>query len=735
MSSSARDVFADKNAVDQMSTTVLLEGMVPNGLSHKFETRSPPMRKPVASAAAAASGAARKARRAAQNNEENVVNSPPQNRANVVMLDKDTYDSSSSVLSPAVDRKRCDNPTRSPATMRRLPNAVASASTSLSVMEIPGLKGRVVHAPEAAPKARAVVFADATLPASPVRPPVSVTTDSPTPVSIPTLALAAMDNAQLEALEQPLASSPAKRSPRLLAGKRLALGSESAPGSPRMDKQRKLFALAKHPNAEGLRDRGSSDMMIRATASKRGAALRELLETERRYCARTGMCRKVRDELQRAGAITEEEGKTLFINVNSINKLSETLLADLVQAIESDAFDPATTCVAHVWSALVPFLKLYGDYLNKYGAAQELLALVKERKKVVQVLEKTRINDGTNMCPQDLQNWIAEPMQRITRYPMMLEGLLKHTPNTHPDYAGLLEVHQQLKALVDQMNERVRRAENEMHYALLREIIVAGRTKLDDGVGRELLYHGTFRRQPEMGLGLEGRTFERSETSLELFCRQLDSITNDAPTSAEAVAAAKAKAEIFDEASKASRAVPTLFAAAAVPQRTPDMPGATRPPTAIGSVEDEGELHAFLCRDLLLLATATPDKGGLCVRDALPLAQCWVLHDDTRSDELIVAWPGGVRRLVPDASIARCTAPLPVRNFTNIAEWRDQLVVAIERRVAEHARSLEERRSCAVWIEHGSVVVERCTFVAPHEEIVLGSPLPKFAKKRKGVFK
>jgi hypothetical protein len=59
-----------------------------------------------------------------------------------------------------------------------------------------------------------------------------------------------------------------------------------------------------------------------------------------------------------------------------------------------------------------------------------------------------------------LSSFLLKPMQRITRYPLLIEKILQHTPADHPDYHNMQEALAKATELCSQVNEGVRELEN-----------------------------------------------------------------------------------------------------------------------------------------------------------------------------------------------------------------------------------------------------------------------------------
>jgi hypothetical protein len=57
---------------------------------------------------------------------------------------------------------------------------------------------------------------------------------------------------------------------------------------------------------------------------------------------------------------------------------------------------------------------------------------------------------------QDIHSYLIKPFQRITRYPLLLRELLKHTSKSTQDYQHLLDSMTRIDAIVKEANEEKR---------------------------------------------------------------------------------------------------------------------------------------------------------------------------------------------------------------------------------------------------------------------------------------
>ncbi|MEJ1282975.1 intersectin 1 (SH3 domain protein 1A) [Cricetulus griseus] len=59
-----------------------------------------------------------------------------------------------------------------------------------------------------------------------------------------------------------------------------------------------------------------------------------------------------------------------------------------------------------------------------------------------------------------LSSFILKPMQRVTRYPLIIKNILENTPENHPDHSHLKHALEKAEELCSQVNEGVREKEN-----------------------------------------------------------------------------------------------------------------------------------------------------------------------------------------------------------------------------------------------------------------------------------
>jgi hypothetical protein len=146
----------------------------------------------------------------------------------------------------------------------------------------------------------------------------------------------------------------------------------------------------------------------------------------------------------------------MFGNIVSIMRFNETLLGKLEKRMKN--FDPETTLIGDIFITLVPFLSIYTDYCCNYGEGMSLVNKVRsENPEFAQAMIQSAI-DSNGM---DLQDFCITPVQRVPRYRLLLEMLIKNTPQEHPDYLNLESAIQLVSDKASEINKKMNLVENQ----------------------------------------------------------------------------------------------------------------------------------------------------------------------------------------------------------------------------------------------------------------------------------
>jgi hypothetical protein len=145
-----------------------------------------------------------------------------------------------------------------------------------------------------------------------------------------------------------------------------------------------------------------------------------------------------------------EKPKRRFSMRKSFQTKSKNLMEEL-EAEEENLKKKKLTFVES-FKEIIPYLKIYSSFINNYSEASEiLLRLNQNNPQYSKFMQKCRYAN-IKCRGQDLHVLLINPIQRIPRYRLLLESLLKNTPTFHPEYDLLVETLKSMKELAEELN-------------------------------------------------------------------------------------------------------------------------------------------------------------------------------------------------------------------------------------------------------------------------------------------
>lgn len=157
--------------------------------------------------------------------------------------------------------------------------------------------------------------------------------------------------------------------------------------------------------------------------------------------------------------ITEKELSRIFSDVEVIVQVNTIFLDKLQERIAAADREGSiqTCCLGDIFSFIAPFFKTYTRYCNNYDHALQTLNAKRadpEFKELIHVMDR---DDRTSRL--GLTSYLIMPIQRIPRYRLLLQDLMRHTPNEHPDYSSLKAALEQIEQVALHLNVSMKSAE------------------------------------------------------------------------------------------------------------------------------------------------------------------------------------------------------------------------------------------------------------------------------------
>lgn len=211
------------------------------------------------------------------------------------------------------------------------------------------------------------------------------------------------------------------------------------------ERQRKLgsrvieYRFQSNDLGENLVLQNTSDM------SKRQKIVNEIYTSEQTYISQLSVIVDLfLKPIQARSLLPADAVAVVFGNIEHILTLNRELLSYVQQKGPVDAF-----------INMGPFLKVYATYADNYNNALEMVQAWERRSQDFYSFKLA--TEFRSECQSlKLESLLITPIQRIPRYRLLLQDLLRHTKETHPDYARLKDVCSRIDEMAEYINEHLR---------------------------------------------------------------------------------------------------------------------------------------------------------------------------------------------------------------------------------------------------------------------------------------
>lgn len=220
----------------------------------------------------------------------------------------------------------------------------------------------------------------------------------------------------------------------------------------------------------------------------RQRAVEEVLSSERSYLKQLEIVEEFfMRPVKEKNLLPASDFATVFGDLPSIIQVNRELLT---------ALEASEDRIGRVFLELAPYLKFYSTYANDFQSAVKLVEQWTERSKQFRVLVSNQ--ESRPEVKHKLNALLITPIQRVPRYKLLLEDVIKNTPECHPDKASLKEALEQIDAVAWHINEQIREHENSMKMVDIQKSLVGGFPKIV-APGRKLLKQGNLMKVPRTG--------------------------------------------------------------------------------------------------------------------------------------------------------------------------------------------------------------------------------------------
>ncbi|KAJ1332871.1 hypothetical protein BSLG_008498 [Batrachochytrium salamandrivorans] len=196
------------------------------------------------------------------------------------------------------------------------------------------------------------------------------------------------------------------------------------------------------------------------TKDKRGHVVLNLWETERSYTSQLGIIQRCyQQRLAKRNIISETANNLIFSGTGDLYILHQRFFERLCEVVNVDNWSTTESQIGALFLDMKDeFVRLYTRFIDNYAISQKSMKKEEKTNEEYQnfMKEATKLRE-TNR--QALKDFLILPVQRTTRYHILLKDLCKSTPSDHPDRKDLEMAWEAMNNLAAMVNEKKRREE------------------------------------------------------------------------------------------------------------------------------------------------------------------------------------------------------------------------------------------------------------------------------------
>ncbi|XP_039604900.1 intersectin-2-like isoform X1 [Polypterus senegalus] len=213
------------------------------------------------------------------------------------------------------------------------------------------------------------------------------------------------------------------------------------------------------PSQQWCADLMSLDTMT-PVERKRQGYIHELIQTEERYMDDLQLVLEVfHKAMAESGRLTEQEMGMIFVNWKELIMSNTKLLKALRVRKKTGGERMPVQMIGDILASELSHMQAYIRFCScQLNGAALLQQKTDEDSDFKDFLKKLAVDPRCNGMP--LSSFLLKPMQRITRYPLIIKNILENTSEIHPDHSHLKLSLERAEELCSQVNEGVREKEN-----------------------------------------------------------------------------------------------------------------------------------------------------------------------------------------------------------------------------------------------------------------------------------
>ncbi|XP_035028516.2 intersectin-1 isoform X4 [Hippoglossus stenolepis] len=200
--------------------------------------------------------------------------------------------------------------------------------------------------------------------------------------------------------------------------------------------------------------------MLSPVERKRQGYIHELIVTEENYVNDLQLVTEIfQKPLLECELLTEKEVAMIFVNWKELIMCNIKLLKALRVRKKMSGDRMPVKMIGDILTNQLPHMQPYIRFCScQLNGATLIQQKTDDNPEIKDFLKRLAMDPRCKGMP--LSSFLLKPMQRVTRYPLIIKNTLENTPESHPDHSHLKAALEKAEELCSQVNEGVREKEN-----------------------------------------------------------------------------------------------------------------------------------------------------------------------------------------------------------------------------------------------------------------------------------
>ncbi|XP_061545327.1 intersectin-1 isoform X1 [Phycodurus eques] len=200
--------------------------------------------------------------------------------------------------------------------------------------------------------------------------------------------------------------------------------------------------------------------MLSPMERKRQGYIHELILTEENYVNDLQLVTEIfHKPLLECELLSEKEVAMIFVNWKELIMCNIKLLKALRVRKKMSGDRMPVKMIGDILTNQLPHMQPYIRFCScQLNGATLIQQKTDDNPEIKDFLKRLAMDPRCKGMP--LSSFLLKPMQRVTRYPLIIKNILENTPESHPDHNHLKAALEKAEELCSQVNEGVREKEN-----------------------------------------------------------------------------------------------------------------------------------------------------------------------------------------------------------------------------------------------------------------------------------